>query len=318
MKKVFCLIVLLALCVTGCENNSIGVIGGADGPTAVIVSDAYGQQLVKSPVKMFMVEEELYYDTGIKSDIEARCGTLDGLLEKDAKENEIPKKSGKANFYTEGYQLATDITKEVCIDGEWRVFRRYENVPESLSDYKYCFYIKGRLNNAESDSEVIVLTDNKDVSFSDVFAPMLSSYYPTGGDALISFNIISTDDKWGITLYADDITNTGLTLNIEQLGRLDGELLTGSAFELERNQNGSWRHVTAVNSDTAWNDLAYIIKKNDVTSIKTDWKAMYGELPAGYYRLSKEITLGGEDKAGDNNSSESELYTVYFTVDAIE
>lgn len=314
MKKVFCLIALLALCFTGCENNSIGVIGGADGPTAVIVADAYGEQIVKSPIKMFMADGELYYDTGIISDIEARCGTLDGLLEKGAKENEIPQKSGKANFDTEGYQSATGITKEVCIDGKWCIFKRYEDIPKNLSDYKYCFYIKGRYNNAESDSEFIVLTDNKDISFSDVVTQMLSSHYPTG-EALIDYNLISTDDKWGITLYADDITNTGLTLNIEQLGKVDRELLTGRQFELERNQNGNWRPVTVVNSETAWNDVAYIIKKNDVTAIKTNWKAMYGELPAGYYRLTKEIIQSGEGEADNEKAFESEPYTVYFTIE---
>ncbi len=314
VKRAFCLIALLALCFTGCENSNIGMIGGADGPTAVIVSNADGGQLVKSPVKMFMADGELYYDTGIKSDVKARCGTLDGLLEKGAKENEIPQKSGKANFDTVGYQSATGITKEVYIDGEWCVFRKYEDVPENLSDYKYCFYIKGRFNNAESDSEVVVLTDNKDISFTDVFAQMFSSRYPAG-NGLTDFNIISTDDKWGITLYAEDITNIGLTLNIEQFGRVDKELLTGRSFDLERNRNGNWAPVTAVNSEIAWNDIAYIIKKNDVTEIKTNWKAMYGELPAGYYRLTKEIIQSDESEADDKKTFESEVYTVYFVIE---
>ncbi len=39
MKKIFILALLLTLLLISCEEeNSIGIIGGADGPTAVIVS----------------------------------------------------------------------------------------------------------------------------------------------------------------------------------------------------------------------------------------------------------------------------------------
>lgn len=95
----------------------------------------------------------LYYDSGLVSDMTPRCGTMDGNLKKGVKENEIPQKSGEANFDADGYQKATSITKELNIDGEWVIFKKYENQPENLEDYKYCFYIKGHLNNAAIDSE---------------------------------------------------------------------------------------------------------------------------------------------------------------------
>ena len=40
-------------------------------------------------------------------------------------ENEIPLKGGEANFAADGYQHATSITKEVNVDGQWRIFKKY-------------------------------------------------------------------------------------------------------------------------------------------------------------------------------------------------
>ena len=38
MKKIIFVLLLLLLLLTSCEKASIGKIGGADGPTAIIVS----------------------------------------------------------------------------------------------------------------------------------------------------------------------------------------------------------------------------------------------------------------------------------------
>lgn len=77
MKKSLFIVIslVLLLAFTGCDKD-IQIIGGADGPTSIIVSekkDIY-------PVRMINVDDELYYDSGIFSDLSSRCGTLDGLL----------------------------------------------------------------------------------------------------------------------------------------------------------------------------------------------------------------------------------------------
>ncbi|MBE6991927.1 MAG: sodium ion-translocating decarboxylase subunit beta [Ruminococcaceae bacterium] len=52
MRKLILPIILLMSLLTGCgEKNSIGVIGGADGPTAIIVSSGFDWwQLVVIPI----------------------------------------------------------------------------------------------------------------------------------------------------------------------------------------------------------------------------------------------------------------------------
>ncbi len=157
------------------------------------VKTQLGEQYEKQPVKMFNVDGELYYDSGLVSDITPRCGTLDGELEKTVGEGEIPLKSGEANFEAEGYQNATEITKEVNINGEWVIFKKYNTYGKSLAGLKYCHYIKGRLNNAAADSEIIVLSEYEDVTFNDVYAPLLSSTYPADTKGYILHNRVDTD-----------------------------------------------------------------------------------------------------------------------------
>jgi len=320
MKRIITLIIIMCcLMLTACNNASIGVIGGANGPTAILVGEnnetgngQFGKQYEKKPIRMFNVDGELYYDSGLVSDMTPRCGTMDGELKKGVKENEIPHKSGEANFDIDGYQSATSITKELNIDGEWIIFKKYENKPENIEDYKYCFYIKGHLNNAVIDSEIVVLTDNKNVTFNDVYASILSSVKANiENEACISHNMIVSGDKWGLSLYADDVTKTGLTIKFEQFGgNPTGELQTGAWYKLETTVNDEWLDVKSKIDNPVWNSLAYGIKKNDVTKLEINWEYLYGELPPGFYRLSKEIM--DFRTAGDYNR---EIYQVHFTIE---
>lgn len=311
MKKILP-VILTALILSACDSTSIGIIGGADGPTSIVVSGKFGEQYEKRPVRMFNIDGDLYFDSGLRSDLSPRCGTMDGRLVKSANEGEIPKNSGEANFDAEGYQNATAITKEVNVDGEWVIFKKYDKLGKSTDGLKYCFYIKGHLNNAAKDSEIIVLTDNKDVTFNDVYEPLLSSQYP-GDDSkgIILHNSISADE-WGIRLYPENVTNTGMTIRFEQFGgNAKGSLETGSWFSLETTENDEWKPL-ATNPliDFAWESIAYPIKKNDITELNVEWKWLYDELPPGYYRLSKEVM--DFTSAGIYNKK---IYQVHFTVE---
>ena len=119
-------------------------------------------------------------------------------------------------------------------------------------------------------------------------------------------------DKWGITLYADDVTPTGLTLKIEQFGgNPSGSLEYGAAYTLETMVNDEWQPVkTITGHPLVWNSLAYSIKNNDITEMKINWEYGYGELKPGYYRLKKEIM--DFRAAGDYDEK---TYEAYFTIE---
>ena len=320
MKRIITITLIMScLLLTACNNASIGVIGGADGPTKIYISEnggkvkgQYGEQLEKKPVRMFNVNGDLYYDSGLVSEMTPRCGTMDGSLKKTVKENEIPLKSGEANFEIEGYQGATSITKEVNIDGEWVIFKKYDLYDHTLDSLKYCHYIKGHLNNAAVDSEIIVLSEKEEITFNDVYEPLLSSQLNAGeGNGKILHNRILTD-KWGITLHAEDVTPKGMTLKIEQFGgNPSGTLEYGADYLLETTVNDEWQPVETVTGEPlVWNALAYSVKMNDISELNINWEYGYGELKPGYYRLKKEFM--DFRATGDYDT---ETYEVYFNIE---
>lgn len=76
MRKSIILLVALALVFCGCESKSIGVIGGADGPTAILVTD--GNEDI-SAVRMIFTDGNFYYDTGVPVEYTA-SGVIERVL----------------------------------------------------------------------------------------------------------------------------------------------------------------------------------------------------------------------------------------------
>lgn len=260
---------------------------------------------------MFNVDGELYYDPGLVSDMTPRCGTLDGNLKKGVAENEIPHKSGEANFDVDGYQSVTSITKEINIDGKWVIFKKFDTYGRTIDGLKYCYYIKSHLSNAETDSEIIVLTEDEDTTFNDVYVPLLSSQSTDGEGVGKTIHNTISEDKWGLALYTDSVTKTGMTIRFEQFdGNPTGELQTGAWYKLETTVNDEWQDVKTNVDNAVWNSIAYGIKKNDITEFEVNWEFLYGEIAPGYYRLSKKIM--DFRAAGDYDE---EIYQVYFSIE---
>lgn len=317
MKKIIAgFLCFLCLLLSGCTGNMVSDQSAKLKETTETVKGAFGEQYVKKPLRMLNIDGELYYDSGLVSDTKVRCGVMDRKLDQTAEIGEIPKESGTANFACEGCQFATRITCEVLVDGEWLVFKKFENQvgeTENVSGFPYCFYIKGRLNNAAIDSELAVLTDDADITFSDIFEPMLSSQYlPDAPKKAVSFDFVQSGDSWGISCYVKDLTNHSMTFQMEQFGgSYEGQLQTGEWFQIYQLKEEEW--VPAATNpliDYAFPMVAYSIQKNDVTEFEIEWKWLYGELPPGEYRLDKEVIdfVSGREHP-------KEIYSVYFTIE---
>lgn len=174
---------LYALCaamalICGCtETPDIGVIGGADGPTKVYVRDTPSLDYEKDDIKIARIDGALWYETDEESNAFQRCGVFDGKLEKTANKWEIPQNDGECNFgECEGYQFgATENTLEVFIDDEWKSFAKITTETDILG-YKYCCELEGEMPNSEHELELLVLSNEKNISFSDAV------YKLTGAD----------------------------------------------------------------------------------------------------------------------------------------
>jgi len=116
-------------------------------------------------------------------------------------------------------------------------------------------------------------------------------------------------DEWGITLSAEDVTHTGMTLVCTQSGgKYKGELQTGTPFYLERFVEGEWFPVTAIpEEEIAWTLVALGIQPNTTTKWKVDWEFLYGYLEPGTYRMAKEIV----DFRGPGKYTEKTYYVEF-------
>jgi len=253
----------------------------------VALKGKYGEQYDKKTLKMVNIDGILYYDSGRASE-KVHCGVLDGTLENIVKENEIPLKNGEANFISNGYQLTSNGTVEVNTDGKWLIFEKYDNSENIIDSFKYCYYIRGRLNNAAKDSELIVFSENDDITFNNVFDSLLSSQYPKEYNKGGFHYVPVTPDKWGISLQCKRITPSGMTLLIEQSGGTQsGKLETGYAYIIEIFVEGSWKSVKS--EPVVWALPALDVNMNDVKEMKLNWENIYGKLSPGFYRIKKEI-----------------------------
>lgn len=277
---------------TGCVRTAhIGVIGGADGPTSIYVKSEAGET-VKKPLRMIRVDGKLYYDSGRISEMVPRCGTLDGVLKEACAEYEIPRNDNECNFAgAEGYQNATGITKEIEIDGEWVIFKLFDDAALDMDDFDYCFYLKGKHKNAARESEIVVLTEDINYDFTDHEKLFNSQVKFDDEKYKTTFRLYGDSDAWGVSLSAKDVTNTGLTLLIEQFGGAPtGKLQTGASFSLEVFSEDEWKPVEIKSAqEPVWHSIAYMIKQNDITELKANWSHIYGALLPGEYKLKKEI-----------------------------
>ncbi len=118
-------------------------------------------------------------------------------------------------------------------------------------------------------------------------------------------------DGRGLTLTAENVTPSGCTLRFAKgAGAWQGEACTGTWFRLDVPQNKLWAPLPTPDG-TAWNAIAVLLPaEGEETAADIGWTGLYGELPAGRYRIVKEVvdvTAPGE--------FETLYYCAYFEID---
>lgn len=113
---------------------------------------------------------------------------------------------------------------------------------------------------------------------------MFSSYLPP------EFMIF--EETWGVTLTAENITSTGITIKCTQSGgEPAGELQTGSWYILEVwTKEYGWKQMPyIIDGEIGWTAEAWMIPKNDTCEWEVNWEWLYGAVPSGKYRIGKSI-----------------------------
>ncbi len=130
----------------------------------------------------------------------------------------------------------------------------------------------------------------------------------------------SQDYYWGAFLKYDDMggdmdqeyngfpvnTLPNVTMNMEKYKSWEGELLinndtdselaTGEWYCIQKKVDGAWYRMDE-RTDGIWEEVEYPVPDGKTTVLQTNWKAWYGELPAGKYRIVKEIYTSSSDRS---------------------
>jgi hypothetical protein len=119
-------------------------------------------------------------------------------------------------------------------------------------------------------------------------------------------------DGWGLTLTAENVSSTGLTLVFTQSdGTVTGALQTGAAYWLDVETETGWEYVEPLDGeDICWTDEAWSLGTKCTTGYEVNWSGLYGALPAGHYRMGKNVMLSHDDSNWDNKT-----YYAEFTIE---
>ena len=117
--------------------------------------------------------------------------------------------------------------------------------------------------------------------------------------------VYSNEDDVVLTVKEETLTKTGATFILKN--NTDKEYWYGADYRIEKGENDGWYELDTITGEPlSWNDIAYILKANEVMEIHIDWSYGYGELKNGDYRLVK-TTFREEDQPID----ESKKYYLY-------
>ncbi len=126
-----------------------------------------------------------------------------------------------------------------------------------------------------------------------IFAWILALFLPLSGaqNQENTTPISAFLPDWGITVCAEDIRPTGLTLSIHQSGgQPTGQLQFGRYYILERLETGACQPVPpTVQGEIYWDSLAYLVTMDGECQQKILWEPLYGSLSSGTYRIRKNF-----------------------------
>ena len=121
--------------------------------------------------------------------------------------------------------------------------------------------------------------------------------------------------QWGVSLSVTDVTPAGLRLQLTQSGgTYRGELQTGAYYSLERWNGEAWEEVpVAFDGEFAWTMEAQLIWPDTALNWDLDWGWLYGQLPAGTYRVGKDVSdfVSPED-------NKNKMFYAQFEISSIE
>lgn len=90
-----------------------------------------------------------------------------------------------------------------------------------------------------------------------------------------------------VSISISDISLTGATVVIKDINKKP--YTYGEWYKIEKENDGKWYEVETLLDNYGFNEIGYLVDKNNEVKFVIDWKWLYGELPLGSYRILKEV-----------------------------
>ena len=99
-----------------------------------------------------------------------------------------------------------------------------------------------------------------------------SAYQPTGAA--------------NVTMTVSGVTPTGAVVTIQDCN--PEPFVYGEWYVIEQEKDGLWYEVKTKLNDYGFNEIGWLTDENGTLTMDVDWAWLYGELPAGQYRILKQ------------------------------
>lgn len=112
-----------------------------------------------------------------------------------------------------------------------------------------------------------------------------AAYQPTGAE--------------NVDMAVSDITPAGATVTIQDSN--PAPFVYGEWYQIQREKDGTWYEVKTKITDYGFNEIGWLTDENGKLTMEVDWAWLYGELPAGHYRILKQAgtqLIGAEFTVG--------------------
>ena len=90
-----------------------------------------------------------------------------------------------------------------------------------------------------------------------------------------------------VTIQISDISPSGANLVITDTN--PEPYVYGEWFKLQKEVNGQWQDVPTVIDNYGFHEIGYLPNNKGEVTFVINWEWLYGKLPAGTYRIFKEV-----------------------------
>ena len=92
-----------------------------------------------------------------------------------------------------------------------------------------------------------------------------------------------------VTIQISDITTTGATILITD--KNPEPYVYGEWYKIQKKTDTGWVDLTPVIDNYGFVEIGYLPNDNGEVKFTINWQWHYGELPAGIYRIFKQVNL---------------------------